>query len=238
MALDNSQTDLLMVINVQGINNLNYLSLFQYQAQNGSTTQTVNGLQSVGCHYHPNAFLMSILLFFGTFLIAYQLKKAKTSNFFPAAVKNFISDFAVIIAILAMTITDFLVGVDTPKLNVPGEFQPTSSKRGWLINPVPEQNPWWTVIVAIVPALLGTILIFMDQQITAVIVNRKEHKLEKGCGYHLDLFIVAILIVVCSIFGLPWFVAATVLSINHVRSLTRESETAAPGEKPQFLGIR
>ena len=34
------------------------------------------------------------------------------------------------------------------------------------------------------------------------------------------------------------FVAATVLSINHVKSLTRVSECAAPGEKPQFLGIR
>ena len=88
------------------------------------------------------------------------------------------------------------------------------------------------------PAILGTILVFMDQQITAVIVNRKEHKLNKSCGYHLDLFIVAVMIGVCSVFGLPWFVAATVLSINHVKSLTRESETAAPGEKPQFLGIR
>ena len=67
---------------------------------------------------------------------------------------------------------------------------------------------------------------------------RKEHKLKKGGGYHLDLLIVAVLIVVCSIFGLPWFVAATVLSINHVKSLTVESESAAPGEKPQFLGIR
>ena len=38
--------------------------------------------------------------------------------------------------------------------------------------------------------------------------------------------------------GIPWFVAATVLSINHVRSLTVESESAAPGEKPRFLGIR
>ena len=152
---------------------------------------------------------MSILLFFGTFLISFQLKKAKTSNFFPAFVKNFISDFAVIIAILTMTLTDNLVGIDTPKLDVPGEFQPTSLKRGgWLISPIPEQNPWWTTIVAIIPALLGTILIFMDQQITAVIVNRKEHKLDKGCGYHLDLFIVGILIVFCSIFGLPWFVAA------------------------------
>jgi len=96
----------------------------------------------------------------------------------------------------------------------------------------------WTSVVAIVPALLGSILIFMDQQITAVIVNRKEHKLLKGCGYHLDLLIVSCLIVVCSVLGIPWFVAATVLSINHVRSLQRESESAAPGEKPSFLGIR
>ena len=29
----------------------------------------------------------------------------------------------------------------------------------------------------------------MDQQITAVIVNRKEHKLLKGGGYHLDLLV-------------------------------------------------
>ena len=62
--------------------------------------------------------------------------------------------------------------------------------------------------------------------------------LQKGCGYHLDLLVVLILIVLCSVFGLPWFVAATVLSINHVKSLTRESECSAPGEKPQFLGIR
>jgi sodium bicarbonate transporter 10 len=38
--------------------------------------------------------------------------------------------------------------------------------------------------------------------------------------------------------GLPWFVAATVLSINHVNSLKLESECAAPGEKPKFLGCR
>lgn len=34
------------------------------------------------------------------------------------------------------------------------------------------------------------------------------------------------------------FVAATVLSINHVNSLKVESECSAPGEKPQFLGVR
>ena len=62
--------------------------------------------------------------------------------------------------------------------------------------------------------------------------------LQKGAGYHLDLLLIAIQMFVCSVMGLPWFVAATVLSINHVRSLTRESESAAPGERPQFLGVR
>ncbi|XP_013912551.1 PREDICTED: sodium bicarbonate cotransporter 3 isoform X2 [Thamnophis sirtalis] len=115
--------------------------------------------------------------------------------------------------------------------------KPTRSDRGWLINPL-GSNPWWTLVVAAVPALLCTILIFMDQQITAVIINRKEHKLKKGCGYHLDLLMVGIMLGICSIMGLPWFVAATVLSISHVNSLKVESECSAPGEQPKFLGIR
>lgn len=136
-----------------------------------------------------------------------------------------------------MSAIDYFLGVETPKLEVPTEFKPTLPDRGWLIYPF-NGNPEWSAIVALIPALLGTILIFMDQQITAVIINRKEFKLNKGCGYHLDLLILAILIQICSIMGLPWFVAATVLSINHVNSLKVESECSAPGEKPQFLGVR
>ena len=49
--------------------------------------------------------------------------------------------------------------------------------RGWLVNPVAITH-WWLILVAIVPALLATILVFLDQQITAVIVNRSEHKLK------------------------------------------------------------
>lgn len=152
-------------------------------------------------------------------------------------VRQIISDFSVIIAILSMSFLDYKVGVKTPKLEVPSEFKPTLPSRNWVITPF-SGNPLWSALVAILPALLGTILIFMDQQITAVIVNRKENKLKKGCGYHLDLFVLAILIQICSVMGLPWFVAATVLSINHVNSLKVESECAAPGEKPQFLGVR
>ena len=61
---------------------------------------------------------------------------------------------------------------------------------------------------------------------------------QKGAGYHLDLLILVFLVVVLSILGLPWYVAATVTALAHVMSLKKESECTAPGEKPMFLGVR
>ncbi|XP_055556674.1 electrogenic sodium bicarbonate cotransporter 1 isoform X2 [Falco biarmicus] len=197
------------------------------------------GGQLVGnnCEYVPDITLMSFILFFGTYTCSMALKKFKTSRYFPTTARKLISDFAIILSILIFCGIDALVGVDTPKLIVPSEFKPTSPERGWFIPPF-GGNPWWVYLAAAIPALLVTILIFMDQQITAVIVNRKEHKLKKGAGYHLDLFWVAILMIICSFMGLPWYVAATVISIAHIDSLKMETETSAPGEQPKFLGVR
>lgn len=78
-----------------------------------------------------------------------------------------------------MSLLDFEVGLATPKLEVPHELKPTLPNRGWII-PLFNGNPFYSIFLAIPPALLGTILIFMDQQITSVIVNRREHKLKKG----------------------------------------------------------
>ncbi|XP_016990651.2 sodium bicarbonate cotransporter 3 isoform X10 [Drosophila rhopaloa] len=216
-------------------------SVIDYAKYNWNYCESYNGtLVGKDCGKPPteNVFLMSVVLCTGTFIISTVLKDFKNALFFPSIVRQYISDFSVLIAIFAMSFFDYSLGVPTQKLEVPNELKPTLSTRGWLIPPFSEKNPWWSPIIAVFPALLGTILIFMDQQITAVIVNRKENKLKKGCGYHLDLFILSILIAICSLMGLPWFVAATVLSINHVNSLKLESECSAPGEKPQFLGVR
>ncbi|XP_054670676.1 sodium bicarbonate cotransporter 3 isoform X6 [Grus americana] len=187
--------------------------------------------------YIPDVFFWSVILFFTTFFLSSFLKQFKTKRYFPTKVRSTISDFAVFLTIVIMVLIDYLVGVPSPKLHVPEKFEPTRKDRGWFIDPL-GSNPWWTLLIAAVPALLCTILIFMDQQITAVIINRKEHKLKKGCGYHLDLLMVGVMLGICSIMGLPWFVAATVLSISHVNSLKVESECSAPGEQPKFLGIR
>ncbi|KAM6176408.1 sodium bicarbonate cotransporter 3 isoform 13-T13 [Erethizon dorsatum] len=187
--------------------------------------------------YIPDVLFWCVILFFTTFFLSSFLKQFKTKRYFPTKVRSTISDFAVFLTIVIMVAVDYLVGVPSPKLLVPEKFEPTDPNRGWIISPLGD-NPWWTLLIAAIPALLCTILIFMDQQITAVIINRKEHKLKKGAGYHLDLLMVGVMLGVCSVMGLPWFVAATVLSISHVNSLKVESECSAPGEQPKFLGIR
>uniref|UniRef100_A0A3P9ADC0 Anion exchange protein n=1 Tax=Esox lucius TaxID=8010 RepID=A0A3P9ADC0_ESOLU len=126
--------------------------------------------------YTPDVLFWSTILFFATVFMSAFLKECKTSRYFPTRVRSMISDFAVFITIVLMVLIDFLIGIPTQKLQVPSEFKPTRDDRGWLINPI-GRNPWWTVLAAAIPALLCTILIFMDQQITAVIINRKEHKL-------------------------------------------------------------
>ncbi len=87
------------------------------------------------------------------------------------------SDFGVVLAIFINVFIDYLLGLDTPKLIVPKTFATTKEGRGWVINPF-KKNPMHMWFAALLPALLATILIFMDQQITAVIINRKENKLK------------------------------------------------------------
>jgi len=188
-------------------------------------------------HSVPDVFLLSVILFVSTFSIAYFFRNIRTSRFFPSFVRTILADFAVLISILTCTGIDLAFGIDTPKLYVPSGFKTTRSDRGWLINPFALSH-WWVVPLAVMPALLATILVFLDQQISAVIVNRKEHKFKKGHGYHLDLLVLSVLVFICSLLGLPWFVAATVRSITHVKSLFVESETSLPGERPQMLGCR
>uniref|UniRef100_A0A2K5TJB8 Anion exchange protein 4 n=1 Tax=Macaca fascicularis TaxID=9541 RepID=A0A2K5TJB8_MACFA len=152
-------------------------------------------------------------------------------------VRKGLSDFSSVLAILLGCGLDAFLGLATPKLMVPREFKPTLPGRGWLVSPF-GTNPWWWSVAAALPALLLSILIFMDQQITAVILNRVEYRLQKGAGFHLDLFCVAVLMLLTSVLGLPWYVSATVISLAHMDSLRRESRACAPGELPNFLGIR
>jgi hypothetical protein len=165
--------------------------------------------------------LLTVLLAAGTFIIARNLKRTTNSQFLRHGLRTFLSDFGPAISIVVMTLLALQfpeVKLSTPA--VPDAIEPTSG-RSWLVDIF--AVPTWVIFGSIVPALLATILLFLDQNITTRLVNAKEFKLQKGSGYHLDLAIVGIIVLVGSFFALPWIVAATVHSLNHVKSLADTS---------------
>jgi mannitol/fructose-specific phosphotransferase system IIA component (Ntr-type) len=161
--------------------------------------------------------LLSLLLSVGTFLVASNLSRSRRSPYLRRPVREFLADFGPAIAIMAMTaIAAMMHEVELQTLAVPQTFG-TTSGRAWLVDPF--AVPGWVMIGSAVPAVLGAILLYLDQNITVRLVNSPTHRLKKGGGYHLDMLVVAGLVALFAIFGLPWTVAATVRSLNHVRSL-------------------
>uniref|UniRef100_A0A8C3G434 Anion exchange protein n=1 Tax=Cyclopterus lumpus TaxID=8103 RepID=A0A8C3G434_CYCLU len=190
----------------------------------------------------PNTALLSFVLMVGTYFIAFYLRKFKNSSFFPGTLRRIIGDFGVPIAILIMVLVDYSVeDTYTQKLNVPSGFSVSSpEKRGWWISPLGSdgQFPVWMMAASILPAILVFILIFMESQITALIVSKKERMLVKGTGFHLDLLIIVVVGGVSALFGLPWLSAATVRSVTHTNALTVMSKAVAPGDKPRIQEVK
>ncbi|MBN3292657.1 B3A4 protein, partial [Polypterus senegalus] len=132
---------------------------------------------------------------------------------------------------------DFNQTLLSSQYSTASNMMPTNPTRQWYVSPF-KMNPWWLTLVSAIPAILLTILVFMDQQITAVILNRKELKLKKGAGIHLDFFWIAVLMVLMSVLGFPWYISSTVISLAHMNGLKMEDSSLAPGEEPKFVGIR
>ncbi len=161
--------------------------------------------------------LLALVLALGTYVIAQQLSRLRQKPLLTKTVREFVADFGPAIAISLMTAAAWAMRpIELEHLAVPDHFG-TTSGRAWLVDPM--DAPVWFWFASIPIAGLATVLLFLDQNITVRIVNSPHHRLKKGAGYNLDMVVIALLVGVCAMLGLPWLVAATVRSLNHVRSL-------------------
>lgn len=162
------------------------------------------------------AFLATILAL-GTYILARNLKRATNTVYLNKTARTILSDFGPALSILVLTAFAFqFPQIPLERPPVPDGMS-TTSGRPWLVD-VFAVSPS-VILGSLLPALMVTILLFLDQNITTRIVNSPSNRLRKGGGYHLDLAIVATIVLVGSVFGLPWLAAATVHSVNHVKSL-------------------
>lgn len=183
---------------------------------------------------YPNTALLSMCLMFGCFFIAYFFRQFKNGHFLPGWLRRLIGDFGVPIAIFFMIAVDISIeDAYTQKLVVPKGIEVTNpTVRGWFINPMGEKKPFpgWMIGASCIPAVLVFILIFLESQITTLIVSKPERKMIKGSGFHWDLLILVTMGGIASIFGVPWLSAATVRSVTHANALTVMSK----GPKPEI----
>lgn len=199
-----------------------------YDNATGNTTVIINTIKPP----YPNTALLSMFLMFGCFLIAYFLRQFKNGTFLPGKVRRLIGDFGVPIAIFLMVLADYNIeDTYTQKLMVPkGLMVSNPAKRGWLINPFGEHKPFpvWVMFACCVPAFLVFILIFLESQITTLIISKPERKMLKGSGFHFDLLLLVGMGGLSALFGVPWLSATTVRSVTHANALTVMSKGPKP----------
>ncbi|XP_036196989.1 band 3 anion transport protein isoform X2 [Myotis myotis] len=175
------------------------------------------------------SFLISLIFIYETFFKLVKLRRV-------------IGDFGVPISILIMVIVDFLIqDTYTQKLSVPkGLKVSNSSARGWIIHPLGLYShfPIWMMFASALPALLVFILIFLESQITTLIISKPERKLVKGSGFHLDLLLVMGMGGLATLFGMPWLSATTVRSVTHANALTVMGKASAPGAAAQIQEVK
>lgn len=174
--------------------------------------------------------LLTLLCVTVTFGTATVLRGLNKSCYFTKSIRINLSNFAPAIGVTVGSLVARAIRLkygaeiaSLPVLSLPTKFA-TTTGRPWLVPlmDLPTFARWG----ACLPALLATVLLFLDQNITARIVNNPRYKMTKGRdkgnvldGMHGDMLVISILTAVTSIVGLPWMVGATTRSAAHVRSL-------------------
>jgi len=182
--------------------------------------------------------LLSLVCATTTFGLASSLKKLRQSVYLEKSIRNTISNFAPTIGVVTATLIARWARITQgPSAGIPClsmlQTFGTSSGRPWLI-PLFDL-PVWARWFAFVPALMATVLLFLDQNITVRLVNNPRFRMTKGRrernqtdGMHADMLVISILTFLQSLVGLPWLIAATVRSLAHVGACQKFDDKGQP----------
>ena len=139
-------------------------------------------------------------------------------------VRKLVANYGVTLSILLYSGINYgFRDVDVPCLDMPDEIVPTATlngtgeSRGWFVNPFGDETAsgYATpgvgfIFFTAVPALGLAVLGYLDQNLTTLLINRKDHNLKKGGAYHLDILVCRDFnYTKCGNYGLPIPQAAT-----------------------------
>lgn len=171
--------------------------------------------------------LVSCGLTFGTAVTLRSLNKTK---YLTKSIRKNVGSFAPAIGVVVGSLAARAARIHwggvaaLPALQLPANFV-TSTGRPWLVSlaSLPVSARWMAAIPA---GLAAAVLLYLDQNITARLVNHHRFKQVKGkrnsvmCGMHGDMLVLAAITALSSMLGMPWMCGAPTRSAAHVRALS------------------
>ncbi|CAF4029568.1 unnamed protein product, partial [Rotaria sordida] len=167
--------------------------------------------------------LLYLLLALGTVWLGTFLYKFKQTPYLTSAKRELLTDYALPVSVIIMSLIGSIL---FNQINLPS----FTMDSGHIFVMVKFKSINIKQIIG--TGVLGfslSLLMFLDQNIAGAIVNSPANKLKKGKAFHVDLFVIAILNGLLSLFGLTWMHGALPLSPLHVKVLADTEERVEQG---------
>uniref|UniRef100_A0A183BP25 HCO3_cotransp domain-containing protein n=1 Tax=Globodera pallida TaxID=36090 RepID=A0A183BP25_GLOPA len=174
--------------------------------------------------------LLFVLLMLGTAWTAITLANFRKSPFLGKRKRELVSDYALPLAVVLMTVVANLVFGDVPQETFHLSVHNSDLTLGqfW-------QLPLKGQMICCVLGFPLTVLFTMDQMIVTETVDNSQNNLQKGPAANWDFLVVALLNVPLSLFGLPWMHAALPQSFLHLKAQADVEDCLVDGVPQQII---
>eukprot|EP01134_Creolimax_fragrantissima_P006152 CFRG6152T1 len=171
-------------------------------------------------------FLLPLTIVVGVWIIAMFLTSFYQSPYLRPTFRYILYMFGPLIAFALMTGFSYigaLPHVERLDLEVPAEIGiVTTDGRPWWV-PFYDLEVKWVFLAAIAAVPL-TMIVYLEQNVSALLIDNSENRLLKGSAFHWDMVLTGLLLAVSAVLGLPWCHGALPHSVIHPRLLADTEE--------------
>ena len=149
------------------------------------------------------AGLWQLFVTLGMLRLALVLFNARQWLVFSSRIREIISDYGASIALIFWTGVVYFPRanlINIKNVETPNEFG-TSNGRAWIADL--SDLPIWAIFAAIIPGIIITILFFFDHNVSSIMAQASEFKLNKPSAFHWDYFVLGLIMFVTGILGIP-----------------------------------
>ncbi|XP_014779810.1 solute carrier family 4 member 11 [Octopus bimaculoides] len=206
----------------------NFDSFYNIQCPDSNISSNLtNGLETCA----PEKSVLYLFLLLATLWVGVSLFNFKNTPYLTSAKREMFSDYALPASVIIMSFVGAYLFRD---IKLGESFDPDTMDTSINLVPFSKLNAG-AVFGGMGLGFCLSLLFFMDQNISAALVNAPQNKMKKGTAYHWDLFVVGVINGVLSLFAFPWLHAALPHSPLHVLALADVEERVDQGHVYQTI---